>query len=499
MPSDATGHAGEFVLRGRRIVSANLAGGFGPGAIHIQNGKIVAVCGYDEVPAGWPVIDAGECTVLPGIVDTHVHMNEPGRTDWEGFASATRAAAAGGITTIVDMPLNSIPPTTALAHLEAKLEAAGGQLWCDVGFWGGIVPGNTAELPALAAAGVCGFKCFLVPSGVEEFPAIGERELRAALAVLGGASLAQMGRSLPVLVHAELPRPLARAAAASAGMAPQRYASWLAARPAAAETEAIRLLLRLARGPSARGAKSDGARAARLHIVHLSAAEALPLLARARKEGLAVSVETCPHYLTFSAEEVTDGATEFKCAPPIRERANRERLWQAISQGAIDLIASDHSPCPTEMKRRAEGDFAEAWGGIASIELSLAAVWTEARRRGYTPPDLARWMSAGPAALAGLEQRKGAIGPGRDADIIVWDPESEFVVSGEELHHRHKLTPYAGRKLAGVVEATYLRGAKVYDRAARGFPAGPVGRMLRRGSGEFNLRTRIAPGEQASR
>jgi allantoinase len=488
VPRSAAAGPEGFVLRGRRIVAESLPGGIGPAAIYVENGRIVAVRGYEDVPAGRAVIEAREGVVLPGIVDTHVHINEPGRAGWEGFASATRAAAAGGITTLVDMPLNSIPPTTSLAHLRAKLDAAAGQLYADVAIWGGVVPGNAADLPALAAAGVCGFKCFLVPSGVEEFPAVGESELRAALEP-----------RLPVLVHAELPGPIAAAAVRQEGSRPtparKTYASWLAARPAAAEIEAIAMLLRVARELCARGAEPAG----RLHVVHLSSAEALPLLARAKEQGLAVTVETCPHYLTFAAEEIPDGATEFKCAPPIRSRKNRERLWQGLSAGLIELIASDHSPCPEEMKRRGGGDFAAAWGGIASVELSLAAVWTEARRRGYTPPNLARWMSARPAELAGLAGRKGAIAPGCDADLVVWDAEREFEVKPQEMHQRHKLTPYAGRRLAGVVEATYLRGVKIYDRATNSFPAGPAGKTLRRGSGEFSAAGDAAPAPRASR
>jgi allantoinase len=463
--STGTGPSG-WALRGRRIVADGPPGGLGPASIHIRNGKIIALAGYQDIPAGWPVVEAGERVVMPGLVDTHVHINEPGRTEWEGFATATRAAAAGGITTLVDMPLNSIPPTTSRDHLDAKIRAAQRQLWCDMAFWGGIVPGNAAELRALAAAGVCGFKCFLVPSGVEEFPAVGERELRAALDELAGTRL-------PVLVHAELPGPIAQATGASSSLPPRAYASWLAARPAAAEKEAIELVVRLARDLPAR-----------LHIVHLSSTEALPLLALAREAGLEITAETCPHYLTFAAEEIPEGATEYKCAPPIRGRENREGLWRALGDGRIDLIASDHSPCPAEMKRRADGDFQKAWGGIASLQLTLAAVWTEARHRGYTPRNLARWMSAAPADLAGLAGCKGAIAPGRDADLIVWDAEAEFEVKAENLHHRHKLTPYAGRRLAGVVEATYLRGVKVYDRTAHGFPAGPAGKIVRRGSNE---------------
>ncbi|HEX2091926.1 MAG TPA: allantoinase AllB, partial [Longimicrobiaceae bacterium] len=398
--------------------------------------------------------------VMPGIVDTHVHVNEPGRTEWEGFETATRAAAAGGITTLVDMPLNSVPATTTMEGLRAKQAEAEGRCRVDVGFWGGVVPGNTAALRPLWEAGTLGFKCFLVPSGVDEFPHVGEADLRVAMPVL-----AELGA--PLLVHAELPEPLERAAAETATLPPRRYDSYLRSRPPEAETEAVRLLVRLCRRFGTR-----------VHVVHVAAAEALPLLRQAREEGLPLTAETCPHYLHFAAEEVPEGATEWKCAPPIRGRADREALWAALGEGTLELVASDHSPCPPALKLRDSGDFFRAWGGIASLQLGLAVVWHGARARGYTPGDLARWMSGAPARLAGVEGRKGAIAPGRDADLVVWDLDAELRVDPLRLHHRHPLTPYAGALLHGVVEATYLRGEEVYGRG--GFPSVPAGRLLLR-------------------
>ena len=434
------------VLRSRRVV---IGAGLEPATVHVAGERIAAVRGWEDVPRGAELRDFGERVILPGLVDTHVHVNEPGRTDWEGFATATAAAAAGGVTTVVDMPLNSVPATTSVAGLEAKLAAAEGQLAVDVGFWGGVVPGNTAALRPLWEAGVLGFKCFLAPSGVAEFEHVTEADLELAL-----PELAALGA--PLLAHAELPGPLAEAAAAVTGADPRAHAAWLASRPRAAEDEAIALLLRLAR-------RHD----AHVHVVHLCCADAIEPLRRARAEGVRVTVETCPHYLTFAAEEVPDGATDHKCAPPLRQRANREALWSALAEGVIDLVATDHSPCPPELKRREEGDFLRAWGGIASLELGLAATWTGARARGIGIPRLAGWMAAAPAALAGLSDRKGRIAPGLDADLVVWDPEATFRVDPARLHQRHPVTPYAGRELHGVVEATFLRGRRVF---ARGEP-----------------------------
>jgi allantoinase len=398
---------------------------------------------------------------MPGLVDTHVHINEPGRTEWEGFATATRAAAAGGVTTIIEMPLNSIPATTTAAAFREKIAAAKGQLCVDVGFWGGVVPGSVSELRPLWEAGVFGFKSFLVPSGVEEFREVGEPDLRVAL-----PELAALGA--PLLAHAELPGPIEEAVRKQPKGAPaNRYATWLASRPSEAEDEAIALLLRLAEEFHAR-----------IHVVHLSSSDSIAQLRQARARGIRVSVETCPHYLTFTSEEIADGVTEFKCAPPVRERENREQLWAALREGTIDFIASDHSPCPPAMKLLSEGDFLRAWGGIASLQIGLPAVWTQARSRGYALTHVAEWMCRGPARLAGLEKRKGAIAAGCDADLVIWNPDAKFRADPARLHHRHKLTPYAGRELIGVVETTFLRGRKVFDRDE--FPAVPAGQILYR-------------------
>lgn len=419
-----------LVLRGRRVVTPE---GVHAAAIHIEGDRIVRVAAWDELPSGAGVMDAGDSLVMPGLVDSHVHVNEPGRTDWEGFASATRAAAAGGITTICDMPLNSIPATTTVAALEAKRAAARGRCAVNVELIGGVVPGNSGELEALRDAGVCAWKCFLTPSGVPEFPQVTEADLREAFPVL-----ARLG--LTLMVHAEDPALL------RPGNPSVRYADYLASRPAEAEHSAIELLVRLMEWcPTP------------VHVVHLSSARSLGLIRGVRARGLPVTVETCPHYLTFAAEEIPDGAVEYKCAPPIRGGADREGLRQALVSGEIDLVASDHSPCPPALKASG-GDFFSAWGGIASLQLSLPAVWTVVRGLGFGPERIAEWMSAAPAQIAGLVGRKGVLAPDHDADIVVWEPEESFVVDAASLLHRHKVTPYAGRGLFGVVRATMVGG-----------------------------------------
>jgi allantoinase len=435
-------------------------------AIHVRGGVIAAVSGFDEIVQGATVHEAGDLVVMPSLVDTHVHINEPGRTEWEGFSTATRAAAAGGVTTLIEMPLNSIPATTSAAAFREKLAAGAGKLWVDAGFWGGVVPGNSEELQPLWDAGVFGFKCFLVPSGVDEFAHVTETDLRVAL-----PKLAAMGA--PLLAHAELPEPVEKAVESLPKTAsPRKYATWLAARPREAENEAVALLVRL-----------GGEFGARIHIVHVSSSDALAALRSAKEAGGTMTAETCPHYLTFAAEEIADGATEFKCAPPIREGENREKLWQGLGDGTLDFIATDHSPCPPAMKLAEEGDFLRAWGGIASLQLSLPAVWTEARARGYAVTHLAKWLCEGPARLAGLAGRKGTIAVGCDADFVIWDPEAKFRVEPAQLHHRHKITPYAGRELCGRVETTFLRGRKIFEHGELPVgPVGPVGHVLHRGA-----------------
>ncbi|MBA3502464.1 MAG: allantoinase AllB [Myxococcota bacterium] len=433
-----------LVVRSRRVVTPT---GTGPSTLHISGGKIERISDWDDVPAGAKLVDAGEHVVMPGIVDTHVHLNEPGRTEWEGFATATRAAAVGGVTTLVDMPLNSIPPTTSREAFATKRDAARGQCAVDVGFWGGVVPGNASELAGMVTDGVRGFKCFLVDSGVEEFGWVGERELLPAMQILSGLRV-------PLLVHAEVAGPIDVATAQLAAEDPRRYATYLASRPPGAEEQAIAMVTGLCKQTRAR-----------THIVHHSAASALPLLRAARTQGLPLSAETCPHYLHFTAEQIPDGATPFKCAPPIREAANRELLWQALAEGILDMVASDHSPCSPALKAMEVGDFVQAWGGVAGLQLALPVIWTEASARGHELADVVRWMCEAPAALAGFTGKKGALVAGADADFIVFDETAVFAVSPELIEHRHKVTPYAGESLRGVVLATYVRGECV---AARG-------------------------------
>ncbi len=450
----------DLIFRGRQVVTPE---GVRAATVHVRDGRIERVGFFEDVPSGSAVIDCGDSVLMPGIVDSHVHINEPGRTEWEGFATATRAAAAGGVTTLVDMPLNSVPATTSREGLQAKIEAMEGSVRVDVGLWGGVVPGNSGELESLLDGGVLGFKAFLVPSGVEEFGHVGEVELRAAMPILAR-------RGAVLLAHAEAPGPIEKAAEVWNDAGPAElsdYGRYLRSRPDAAEVEAVELLVRLCRELCCR-----------VHIVHVSSAEALPVLRRAREEGLPITAETCPHYLTFAAEDVPEGAVELKCAPPLRSRDNRERLWNG-REGVIDLVATDHSPCPPEMKQVDSGDFRGAWGGISSLQLALPAVWTGARGRGFRVADLAEWMCAAPARLAGLDGRKGALVPGYDADLVIWNPEASFTVEPERLHHRHRLTPYAGRTLHGVVERTILRGETIYQDGDLVGP--PGGRLLTRG------------------
>jgi allantoinase len=433
----------DLVIRGKRVVTEDSVG---PASVHITRHYISAISIWEDVPAGCKLIEAApESIVMPGLVDTHVHVNEPGRADWEGFDTATRAAAAGGVTTIVDMPLNSIPATTTLPALQAKLAATGNKLHVDVGFWGGVIPGNTGELQKLWEAGVAGFKCFLIHSGVDEFPNVTETDLRAAM-----PELARLGATL--IVHAEVPGPVDACCQSIAGARSSSYQTFLRSRPRAAEDQAVELMIKLARETGCR-----------IHIVHHSSADALPMLRQAKSHGLRLTVETCPHYLHFCAEDIPEKATEFKCCPPIREAENREQLWEALRDGTIDFVVSDHSPCPPEMKLRAQGDFMNAWGGISSLQLRLPIVWTDARARGFTVEQMVRWLCARPAQQVGFGHLKGAIKSGADADIVIWNPDAEFRVDAAMLEHRHKLTPYAGELLHGVIEKTLVRGQIVYD------------------------------------
>ncbi|KQZ67520.1 allantoinase AllB [Nocardioides sp. Root151] len=442
----------DLVIRASRVVSTS--GEVGR-LIGVKDGRIVAIEPLDSELDGAELLELADDEVLmPGLVDSHVHVNDPGRTEWEGFTSATRAAAAGGVTTIVDMPLNSIPPTCDVPALELKRKTAESQAFVDVGFWGGAIPGNVPDLRPLHDAGVFGFKCFLLHSGVDEFPHLDPDQLEEAMREL---------RSFDglMIVHAEDTHAIERAPTAHG----ETYDDFLHSRPRGAENLAVAQVIELARWTGCR-----------VHILHVSSSDVLPMLASARREGVQITAETCPHYLTFSSEEVPDGATQFKCCPPIREAANRELLWEGLREGVIDMVVTDHSPSTVDLKCLDTGDFGVAWGGISSLQLGLSAVWTEARRRGFTLVDVARWMCQAPARQAGLRS-KGRIEIGYDADFAVFAPDDAFVVDVDKLHHKNAITPYAGRPLAGVVRSTWLRGRRI-DITEQ---AEPQGRLLTRG------------------
>lgn len=439
----------DLVVRGERTLTT---AGIVAREIGIRDGRIVAIEPLGSGLTGAEIIElTDEQVMIPGLVDTHVHVNEPGRTEWEGFDSATRAAAAGGVTTLIDMPLNSIPPTVNVEALNAKRAAAAGKTHIDVGFWGGAIPGNTDDLRGLHDEGVFGFKCFLLHSGVDEFPHLDADEMEKDMAVLAGFDSM-------MIVHAEDSRAIDHAPSAEG----DRYERFLASRPRGAENVAIAEVIERARWTGARA-----------HILHLSSSDALPMLATAKRDGVKISVETCPHYLTLLAEEIPNGATAFKCCPPIREASNRELLWQGLLDGTIDCIVSDHSPSTVDLKDVENGDFGVAWGGVASLQLGLSLIWTEAKRRGIKLTQVIDWMAAKPAALAGLNN-KGKIALGYDADFAIFEPDSAQVVDVHKLHHKNPISPYDGRALAGVVTSTWLRGKRIDFKNAQG-------RMLRRG------------------
>lgn len=439
-----------WALRSRRVVHEGVVA---PATVVVEGERIAEVGGYG---LAIEAVDVGDRLVMPGLVDAHVHINEPGRTDWEGFVTATQAAAAGGVTTVVDMPLNCVPVTTSRSALEAKLRASAEELHVDAGFWGGSIPGNAPALEELAEGGVLGCKAFMIDSGIEEFPWSDEVALRAAM-----TRLKDLG--LPLLAHAEIDL-----GATVEEPDPRRYRGYLASRPAQWEDAAVALLIRLCRETGCA-----------VHVVHLSSAGSIDAIRRAKDEGLPFTVETCAHYLCLTAEEVPDGDTTYKCAPPIREADNRERLWAALAEGVIDFVVTDHSPCVPALKALDRGDFHAAWGGIASLQLGLFTVWTEAQRRGHSPADMARWMSEAPARFVG-QRRKGGLAAGRDADLVVVDPDVERVLDAADLRFRHKISPYLGRPLRGAVEATYLRGRCVHGTCIRGeaTETAPRGRPL---------------------
>ncbi len=450
-----------FGIKSKRVL---LDGEFKAATVLVNNGVICDISAYDS-QSDCTVDDVGSLVVMPGIVDSHVHINEPGRTEWEGFSTATRAAAAGGITTICDMPLNCIPVTTSAQAFAEKLKHIEGRLNVDLCFWGGVVPGNSGELNKMIDMGVMGFKCFLIHSGIDDFPNVERADLEESMPILAR-------RGLPLLVHAELdcshgsdPTQEEKDQQKLFESEPQKYMHFLASRPRAWEDEAIKLMIDLCR-------QFD----CRVHIVHLSSSDALPLIAAAKKEGLKITAETCPHYLTLNAEDIADGDTRFKCTPPIRERENCEKLWQGLEDGTLDFVVSDHSPCTPELKLLKEGNFDKAWGGISSLQFGLPAVFSEASKRGHSLARVSQWMSQGPAHFLGLDKRKGSLSPGHDADIIVFDPEQEQTIEAAMIEHKHKLTPHEGRVFKGKVLQTYVRGLKIYDNGH--FSEVPCGKAL---------------------
>ncbi|SMB88220.1 allantoinase [Hymenobacter roseosalivarius DSM 11622] len=406
----------------------------------LQDGRIV-----DVVPAttavDCPIHDVQKRALLPGLIDPHVHINEPGRTEWEGFDTATRAALAGGLTTLVDMPLNSAPVTTSVANLALKLAATEGQLHTNCGFWGGVVPGNIGEIEGLIAHGVLGFKAFLTHSGIDDFPNATEQDLRQVMPILAR-------HGLPLLVHCELTTDNEAWKPADK----RSYQCYLASRPKSWEDEAVALMIRLCEEYNCP-----------THIVHLSSGNSIAPIAAAKDKGLPLTVETAQHYLFFNAEDIADGQTQFKCAPPIREKLNNNQLWGALQDGIIDFVATDHSPAPPDLKQLESGDFTTAWGGVASLQLALPVLWTAAQKRGAGLADLVRWLSTNPARLIGQQGRKGQLAKGYDADLLVVEPEQVFTVTADMLHHRHKVSPYIGQELRGLVTQTFLRGRQVYD------------------------------------
>jgi len=443
------------VFRGK-LVLTDAQSEIGPAIIAVKDGKIIEVLrGTTEIPYGhWAnvdeVIDVGNRILMPGLVDSHVHVNEPGRTEWEGYETATKAGAASGITTIVDMPLNSIPPTTTVANFQTKLEAAKGKCFVDVAFWGGVVPRNKPDLKPLLAKGVKGFKCFLLESGVMEFPCVTLDQAKEALFELKDTNGV-------LLFHAELDIPPALTKVRGDL---NKYSTFLESRPASMEDNAIRHIIELCRLTKTP-----------CHIVHLGSGNSVRALEEAQKEGLPITAETCHHYLNLWAEIIPDASAEFKCCPPVRDHWHREELWKAIKKNVVSLVVSDHAPCTPDLKDTSKVSLMSAWGGISSVQFALPLMWTESKRRGFTLQDIIRLMSVGPAKLARLENRKGKIEVGYDADFVIWDPLAKFTVATKNIMHKNKLTPYIGQELFGVIHSTIVGGETVWHEGAISHPA----------------------------
>jgi allantoinase len=445
-----TSNLSKIAILSKNIVTTE---GLKNGVIFVDKGIITNIVESKQIPSEYIVEDVGELVVMPGLIDSHVHINEPGRTDWEGFETATKSASAGGITTLMDMPLNSIPVTTTVSALNEKISSAKGNIWVDCGFYGGLIPGNLDSLKSLISAGVFGFKAFLVHSGIDDFPKVSVNDFELSMPIISKGGV-------PILVHAEIEKNHNEPNIKNR----QSYFSFLSSRPKYWENEAIDLMIELSKKFNCN-----------VHIVHLSSAEALNSIAKAKMSKVPVTVETCPHYLYFYSERISDGDTRFKCTPPIRENSNREELWEGLKNGIIDFIASDHSPCTENLKLLETGDFQKAWGGISSLQFILPIVWTEAKKRGFSVMDISEWMSRRPAELLQLNY-KGVIAEGYHADFVIWNPEAKFTVERSIIHHKNKLTPYAGETLYGVVEKTFLRGVKIYENG--NFLNGPIGEIL---------------------
>ncbi|MEO8211010.1 MAG: allantoinase AllB [bacterium] len=450
----------KFAVKSKNVLTPT---GLKAAVVLIENGLIKDVIDYSFVlnelnELNFEIIDYGELVIMPGLVDTHVHINEPGRTYWEGFETATKSAAAGGVTMLVDMPLNSSPVTTSVDALNKKINAAKNKLYVDCGFYGGVIPENVYELEGMIQKGVLGLKAFMIPSGIDEFPNVNEDDLRNALTKLNETAHL---KNVPLLVHAEMDCGFSK----SENYDECSFNSFIETRPKEWENKAIGLLIKLCR-------EFDYP----IHIVHLSSSDAIELIRDARSEGLKISVETCPHYLFFSSEKISDKDTRFKCTPPIRDNANREKLWKAVKERVIDFIVSDHSPCDPDLKCPDEGSFEKSWGGISSLQLGLSIVWTEAKERGFNIEDVSRLMSRNTASFIGLGDTKGKIEIGYDADLIIFNPDKKFIVNENLLFHKHKVTPYSGKELVGIVDATYLRGKKIFENGK--MVSGPEGKII---------------------
>jgi allantoinase len=428
----------DLAIKGNRVLTPE---GLKKAVVLIKDGLVADVISFLPAEVNCEIIDTEDKILMPGIIDPHVHINEPGRTEWEGFDTATKSALAGGITTLVDMPLNSSPVTTSVKAFEEKISATKDHLHCNCGFWGGIIPGNENEIEGLIEKGVLGFKAFLTHSGIDEFPNVTEEDLRKAMPIIAN-------HGLPLLVHCELATPSPK----ERGKGVRSYTQYMHSRPRKWEDDAIALMIRLCEEFNCR-----------VHIVHLSSSNSIEQIVKAKEKGLPLTVETAQHYLYFNAEDIHDGQTQFKCAPPIREKENNEKLWQALKEGIIDFVATDHSPAPPSTRELKSGDFIKAWGGIASLQFALPVLWTAARKQNCSIVDILKWLSERPAVLLGIQKSKGKIQKGFDADLVVWNAEKQFTVTEEIIHHKHKITPYLNEKLYGAVEQTYLRGIKVFD------------------------------------